>query len=173
MTQLHDVANALVEAQRQAPFWGGDASKFILMGHSAGGHLISFIASDANFALRKGAMPWLGSIILDSGALNVPSLMSEFHFSLFDDAFGNDSKYWIKISPIHQLKTQTAPILLVSSARRGVSVNQAEEYYKKTINLGTKAMHLSLNLSHREINVNLGLDNDYTKNVDEFIKSMQ
>ena len=37
--QAKDVARALAVAQDKAASWGGDRTKFILMGHSAGAHL--------------------------------------------------------------------------------------------------------------------------------------
>jgi arylformamidase len=45
LTQRDDVVAALAKAQSLAPSWGGDASRFVLMGHSAGAHLVALVAS--------------------------------------------------------------------------------------------------------------------------------
>ncbi|NUQ92417.1 MAG: alpha/beta hydrolase, partial [Gemmatimonadaceae bacterium] len=45
LDQARDVARALAAAQRMSSSWGADSSKFILMGHSAGGHLVTLVAT--------------------------------------------------------------------------------------------------------------------------------
>ncbi|MBZ5664150.1 MAG: alpha/beta hydrolase [Acidobacteriia bacterium] len=46
LEQANDVAKALAFAQSQAKSWGGDPSRFVLMGHSAGAHLVTLLAAD-------------------------------------------------------------------------------------------------------------------------------
>ena len=41
--QAQDVAFAISHAQTHASEWGADANRFILMGHSAGAHLVSLV----------------------------------------------------------------------------------------------------------------------------------
>lgn len=158
--QARDVARALAAAQRQAPRWGGDPHKFILMGHSAGAHLIALLAAEA------GAQPWLGAVLLDSGALDVPEIMNGRHFGLYDRAFGSDPAYWQASSPFHQLRRGGPPLLLVCSTRRFASCPQAERFVAKAGSFGTKAEVLRLDLSHGEINSELGAAPDYTAAVD-------
>src|SRR5262249_45272449 len=43
--QAEDVKLALWTAQEKAASWGGDRSKFIVMGHSAGAHLVALVAT--------------------------------------------------------------------------------------------------------------------------------
>ena len=71
LQEAQDVAMALAAAQSRAASWGADASRFILMGHSAGAHLVSLINASPTLAQREGAWPWLGTVSLDSAALNV------------------------------------------------------------------------------------------------------
>ena len=66
--QADDIARALAAAQAAAPRWGGDPTRFILMGHSAGAHRVSLLYVDPRRATRLGAKPWLGTVSLDSGA---------------------------------------------------------------------------------------------------------
>jgi arylformamidase len=117
LTQRDDVVAALAKAQSLAPSWGGDASRFVLMGHSAGAHLVALVASAPRDA--RIAQSWLGSVLLDSGALDVERLMNERHHDLFDDAFGKDPAFWIATSPIRQLAAPTAPWL--ACVRAGAS----------------------------------------------------
>ncbi|HKH90328.1 MAG TPA: alpha/beta hydrolase, partial [Gemmatimonadaceae bacterium] len=41
--QARDVARALAVAQQRMSEWGGDAGKVVLMGHSAGAHLVALL----------------------------------------------------------------------------------------------------------------------------------
>src|SRR3546814_1535129 len=83
VTQAADVGHALAAVQARAAGWGGDPARILLIGHSAGAHLVAFLAADAGFAKRQGAKPWLGTVSLDSAALDVVELMqrSEEHTS--------------------------------------------------------------------------------------------
>src|ERR1051325_4602959 len=67
--QADDVARAMAAVQKAAPVWGGDPDSLILMGHSAGAHLVSLLNADPGRATRLGVKTWLGTISLDSGAL--------------------------------------------------------------------------------------------------------
>lgn len=171
-TQISDVALALAKAQASASNWNGDPQKFILMGHSAGAHLISLISANPDSAINLGALPWVGSISLDSAALNVVSIMKAPHFKLYDEAFGKDYEYWVQVSPLHQMKSNMAPFLAVCSAKRELCVSHSKEFVDKSNSLGGKAIILPVDLSHGEINKNLGLKNQFTEKIDEFINSL-
>ena len=90
LTQAEDVARALAKVQELAPGWGGDPTNIILMGHSAGAHLVALITAAPEVAAGQGAKPWKGSVLLDSGAMNVPAIMNARHWPLYDQAFGDD-----------------------------------------------------------------------------------
>jgi alpha/beta superfamily hydrolase len=54
--EVDDVGKALAYAQAAAD-WGGDASRFVLMGHSAGAHLVSLMSAAPELALNQGPAP--------------------------------------------------------------------------------------------------------------------
>jgi acetyl esterase/lipase len=164
--QARDVARALAAAQKQAARWGGDPRKFILIGHSAGAHLIALLASAPGLATEQGAQPWLGAVLLDSGALDVPEIMNARHLPLYDRAFGGDPAYWQAASPFHQLSRGGAPLLVVCSTRRAIACPQAERFAMKASRFGMPAEVLRLDMSHGEINSQLGAAPDYTAAVD-------
>lgn len=95
--QADDVAKALAFAQSNAGNWGGNAEKFILMGHSAGAHLAALVVSSQQY--QASLKPILGTVLLDSAALNAPKLLKERPLPLYQDAFGNGPDYLIKTSP--------------------------------------------------------------------------
>ena len=170
--QVKDVAKALATAQQQASQWGGDAKHFILMGHSAGAHLITLLAVSPQLAQQAGVQPYLGTVSLDSAALNVEQLMQSRQARFFADVFGQDTQYWPTVSPYHQLKQAGKPLFMVCSIKRGFSCPPARSFVDKATSLGNKATLLEENLNHADINQQLGLDNDYTKQVDVFIQGL-
>ena len=169
LQQAGDVARALAFAQANAASWGGDAARFVLMGHSAGAHLVALLAADPALAKQQGTAPWLGTIPLDSGAFDVVAIMEERHFGLYDRAFGDDPAFWRSASPLHRLAGAPAPMLLVCSSRREVACAQAEAFAAKATALGGSVSVLPVDLSHRGINTDLGEPGDYTDSVEAFL----
>ena len=170
--QARDVARALAKAQHDAAKWGGEKSKFILMGHSAGAHLVALVSASPSIVKEENAMPWLGSVLLDSGALDVPSIMQAPHFHLYDRAFGKDPQLWKAASPQDVLAQATPPILAVCSSRRWTSCEEANRFVAKAISLGSRASVLPEDLTHGEINQRLGADGTYTDAVENFLSSL-
>ena len=170
--QARSMAQALAFAQQHAAEWGGNPRKFILMGHSAGAHLVSLISAEPSMATSLGAQPWLGTIALDSAVFNVTQIMRGHHFPLYDRAFGSDPAFWDAASPIVQLHSKIAPFLAVCSSRRDDSCPQAQAFVDKARSFGTQARVLPENLSHGEINERLGEPSDYTAQVEAFMASL-
>ena len=170
--QAEDVAAALVAAQNKAADWGGDRAKFVLMGHSAGAHLVAVLASSPQLAVARGATRWLGTVALDSAALDIGAIMQQRHLPLYDQAFGANPGYWKSISPYALLVQQGPPLLAVCSSRRRDSCAQARRYADKAGTLGMRAEVLPEDLTHKEINQALGLDNAYTQAVEAFMASL-
>lgn len=170
--QADDVARALAFVQARAAQWGGDPARVVLMGHSAGAHLVAMIEADPEIARRAGARPWLGAVVLDSGALDLVKIMEAPHYRLYDRAFGKDPAYWVKASPWHRLNAKPQPMLIVCSTRREDSCPQARGFAEKARSFGGVAGVFPVDLSHREINVTLGLAGAYTETVDAFLRSL-
>ncbi len=171
--QERDVQAALMAAQQRAGTWGGDPSRFILMGHSAGAHLVALLNARAPQALREGAWPWLGTVSLDSAMMNVPARMRAPHLPLYDDAFGTDPAYWVAMSPFHQWTVGAPPMQMVCSAQRADDpCQQSDAMARHVRNQGGRAEVLPQDLDHGEINAQLGLESDYTRAVEAFMGSL-
>jgi acetyl esterase/lipase len=165
--QADDVAAAYTAVQGQAAGWGADPGKMVLMGHSAGAHLVALLAS-----ARGAASPWLGTVALDSAAMDVPGLMAQPHFPLYDKAFGSDAAYWRSVSPQAQLKAGGRPLLAVCSTRRKDACPQAEAYAVQARALGMRVQVLPQDQSHGQINQTLGLPGAYTDAVEAFLATL-
>ncbi|AOF83853.1 alpha/beta hydrolase fold family protein [Methyloversatilis sp. RAC08] len=170
LTQRDDVVAALAAVQTRAHEWGGDASRVVLMGHSAGAHLVALVAAAPRDA--RVSQPWLGSVLLDSGALDVERLMAERHHSLFDDAFGKDRAFWISTSPVRQLAAPVARWLAVCSSQRRQACDQVKAFALRVRETGGRIDELPLAKSHGAINEELGLPGAYTERVDDFLREV-
>ncbi len=168
--QAQDVAQALSYVQAHAGAWGGDPNTLILMGHSAGAHLVALLSSNPALVTAQGGDRWAGTVVLDSAALDVAHVMEQKHPKLYDDAFGNDPAYWARVSPTAQLKSDPVPMMLVCSLKRpDDSCGQSKAFADKLNALGQTAPVLPQDLTHMEVNKTLGLPGAYTDAVDAFM----
>lgn len=174
MEQARDVARALAEAQRVVARAGGDPDRFVLMGHSAGGHLIALLAARPDLVREAGARPWRATVLLDAGSVDVVATMTSprGRIGLFRNAFGDDPAYWRTVSPMHQLAGKTAPILAVCASERRDSCSANRAFLDKAAGFGTRTQLMEKPLSHAEINRLLGEDNAYTREVEAFVRSL-
>ncbi|WP_240099552.1 alpha/beta hydrolase [Thermomonas flagellata] len=164
--QARDVAAAVAAVQRQARQWRADPGKTLLMGHSAGGHLVALLGSDPARLRQAGAQRPLGVVVLDSGALDVPALMQQRWLPrLYRDAFGRDPAYWAAVSPQQQLQRDALPMLLVCSSTRTFPTSPCAEADKLAAHGRTLGVAMQVQpeaRSHAEINDQLGLPSAYT-----------
>jgi acetyl esterase/lipase len=174
VVQAQDVARALAYAQSNAASWGADATKFVVMGHSAGAHLVSLLAVKPSMAFEQGAKPWLGTVALDSAAFDVVGILrAQNHPRFFDEVFGTDPAVWEASSPFGQLSAQSTPILAVcSTKRRDQPCFQAEAFAAKAKSMQIRVEVLPQDLSHSKVNNRLGLPGVMTDTVEAFITSL-
>jgi arylformamidase len=132
IVQAEDVARAIAVAQQRLPEWGGDPGRIVLVGHSAGAHLVALIAGDQSFITHQGGQPSIvGSIILDSAVLDVEQTMLAPHLPLYDAAFGTSRRFWRFASPWRQLGAGASPLLIVCSTNRRDSCPAAQKLVRR------------------------------------------
>ena len=175
LVQAGDVAAALASVQRRARQWHADPAKALLMGHSAGAHLVALLGSNPEGLLRQaGAQRPLGVVSLDSGALDVPALMDQPRLpQLYRDAFGADPAYWASVSPQQQLGRGALPMLLACSSSRhrpSSPCAEANKFAARANALSVPVQVLPEALQHGEINDQLGLPSAYTDAVAAWIQ---
>ena len=167
--QVQDVAAALAYVQRSAGAWGGDPDRIVLMGHSAGAHLVALLAANP---AREGARPWLGTIALDTAAYDVEALMRNTPSRLYVQAFGTNPKVWQAASPLARLQEGAGPILLVCSQKRRTPCPAANSFAETIIAHGGTAHVLPQPLNHLAINAGLGAAGAYTEAVEAFLQEI-
>lgn len=169
--QVVEVAQALQYTQYHAKNWNANGAKVILMGHSAGAHLVSLLST--NQLLDSAKYPVLGTIALDSAVYNLPTIMEKpNHYGFYDDVFGNDQEYWKKMSPYYQINRKIKPMYLVCSTLREESCEQADKFAIKAKSLGNLVYVDKEAKKHEEINEHLGSDMIYTQKIEKFIESL-
>lgn len=176
LAQANHVAKAVAFIQDSAQKWGADPTKLILMGHSAGAHLVSLVNADARIRQINGVRPILGTVSLDAGAIDVVKQMPNVYPFLktrYQEAFGNTEADWITASPFHQIDRTAAPWLGVcSTTRKDDPCGQAHAYADKSTRLGIKASVLPEHKNHGAINKELGMPGNYTRGVEIFMASL-
>ncbi|MBW7911384.1 MAG: alpha/beta hydrolase [Alphaproteobacteria bacterium] len=172
-TQALDVAAALAYVQQHAAEWGLDATRIVTMGHSAGAHLVGLLAVNPDIAAGQGAKPWRATVMLDSGAVDVVTLMKMPHARFYDKAFGNDETLWGKTSLTRQVSVGAVPLMIVcSSTRKDKPCAQGEALARKLQQMKKMVSVYPVELGHGAVTAELGKDNDYTRDVDAFIQSV-
>ena len=140
------------------------------MGHSAGAHLVALVGASSTLWRDAGAERPRGVVSLDSGAMNVPEMMNRrFKLPLYDRAFGNDPNNWAAASPYHQLTRDALPMLIVCSSQRRDSCPQGQALADKAKLLGVPMTVLPEDLSHAEMNKELGKASAHAGAVDGFL----
>lgn len=172
LAQADDVGLALAFVQQRAASWGGDPARVLLMGHSAGAHLVSLVTADPSIAERQGARPWLGTVSLDSAAYDLVQIMETRHFRFYDKVFGPRRENWVSNSPYHRLRGKPRPMLLVCSSRRSDSCPQAERFAGKLREAGGRVELLRVEKDHGTINGELGRGGEYTERVEAFLREL-
>lgn len=173
LEQAKDVARALAAAQRQAAGWGVDRNRFALMGHSAGAHLAAVLAAEPRLISDAGATSPRGAVMLDSAAYDVERLMKGRHPRLYDRAFGADPAVWKASSPYGLLSKRALPMLAVCSTRHVMgSCAQARAFERQAATLGVRVEVLPQDLSHMQINRELGAPSEYTEKVAAFLRAI-
>ena len=69
--QVDDVASAVAWVKSSIASYGGDPSRIFIAGHSAGGHLASFVALNPEVAARHGLPRFAGAICVSGAALDL------------------------------------------------------------------------------------------------------
>lgn len=180
--QGDDVAAALNALLARAETLGIDRSRVVLMGHSAGAHLVALVGTDERY-LKGAGLSFRdidGVLPIDGAAYDVPRQMTEGPKIMHDtyvQAFGTDPARQRALSPSVQAAAPNAPRFLLIHVQRPDGISQAKEL-EAALRAGGTAVERrdfpGTGLSgHGEINRQLG-NPDYaaTPVVDAWLKSV-
>ena len=171
--QAADVAAAVAWLRKQP---GVDASRIVLMGHSAGAHLAALVATDPTY-LRAAGVPMAairGVVLLDGAGYDVGEQMAtrrNLAQSMYEQAFSKDPARQAKLSPArHAEAPNAANWLILPVASRRDSTAQSEN-----LAAGAKAtVSPQAGKTHSSLNKELGSPDDpSTAEVDRFLAALR
>ncbi|MEZ5736628.1 MAG: alpha/beta hydrolase [Novosphingobium sp.] len=180
--QAQDVALALKTLIDRADRLGIDRSRIVLMGHSAGAHLVALVGTDERYLKAAGLSfaDIAGVISIDGAAYDVSGQIAQagrFMRKTYLQAFGNEPARQHFLSPTHQATAPNAPRFLIPHVERPDAVAQSQELADALRRAGTAVQVESFPgtglRGHMEINRRLG-DPDYaaTAVVDDWLKQV-
>ena len=171
-THPHDVAAAVNWVSDNIAGYGGDPDALILLGHSAGAHLVSLVGSNPSWLNGAGTSlkQVLGVISLDAGALDVADNARQVTVNPTDNnyliwnAFGNPSEEavnhrWADASPITWADPTDPRSLLVTQSVAPARITENQEMATA---LGSGSSVLTVPLNHEGINDAVGNPSDST-----------
>lgn len=164
-----DVATAAIWMKRNATKYGGDGSKIVLMGHSAGAHLVAAVGTNEKFMESAGGslQDLSGVIAIDTAMYNVPLQMKTAQ-GLQAQAFGTDPTDWAPVSPWHHIEAGKGvpPFLLFVSDGRATMDEQVKPLANKLKTAGIEAIvHEAEGRAHSPLDTYLGVDGDESTRV--------
>ena len=180
--QAADVAGAVAKLIAEADQRRIDRRRIVLMGHSAGAHLVALVGTDPQY-LRAAGLSYrdiAGVIPLDGAAYNVPDQMDEnarLMGDTYQQAFGTDPDRQKALSPTFHAAAPNAPAFLILHVQRRDGTEQSRSLAAALRKAGTTASVQGFEgrgmKGHAEINRQLG-DPDYpaTPVVDDWLKQL-
>ena len=163
--QAADVAGAVRALIDRAGSLGIDRRRIVLMGHSAGAHLVALVGTDERYLKGAGLSfaDIAGVIPIDGAAYDVPAQMKDgppIMQATYKQAFGTDPARQKALSPTLQAPRPNAPQFLLLYVQRPDGVRQAEALGKALATGGSKVERGSFPgeglQGHAEINRRLG-----------------
>jgi acetyl esterase/lipase len=167
--QAADVAAALKALLDRAERLGIDRSKVVLMGHSAGAHLVALVGTDERY-LRSAGLRFAdidGVIPIDGAAFDVAAQLAQAGPRMrgtYTAAFGADPARQRLLSPTLQAAAPNAAAFYIPHVGRADAVQQSNALAAALRSAGTRAEVQQFDgrglIGHMEINRRLG-DPDY------------
>ncbi len=160
-----DIAASLRTLIGNAARLGFDPARIVIMGHSAGAHLVALVGTDESY-LRGAGLSFAsidGVIPIDGAAYDVTQQMRQGPGMMKDtyvQAFGNDPARQRRLSPTLQAVAPNAPQFLIIHVGREDGVAQSIKLEAALKKSGTQVQRQQFGGSgmkgHMEINRSLG-----------------
>jgi len=178
--QASDVASALKWIVGHAGELGIDPRRIVLMGHSAGAHLVALVGTDPRYLAAAGLdeSAIMGVIPIDGAAYDVTKQLAigaRIMGPTYDQAFGKDPARQRALSPTFQAAAPNAPAFLILHVQRKDGIEQSRALAEALRAAGTTVQINDFPgtglQGHMVINRSLG-DPAYpaTKVVDDWLK---
>ena len=179
-SQAADIAAAIAWARANAAGQGLDPDRIVLMGHSAGAHLVALVGTDPRYLAAAGVPIGAvrGVILLDGAGYDIAQQMARPGnpvAGMYDAAFGKDVTRQKALSPtLHAAAPNVARWLILPIDRRDDSKAQSEGLAAALRPAGASAKVVAVSgESHASLNKGLGEAGDFaTGEVDTFLAEL-
>lgn len=156
-----DVAAAIAWIHGNIAQYGGDPERIVLMGHSAGAHLVSLVATDGRYLAAHGLTlaDLAGVVALDTEGYDVARAMGgRVTKEIYENAFGTDPSIWKTASPVsHIAAGKDIPPFLVATRGTAARVANAKAFADALRGAGYDAAAQTIpGYSHADVNRKLG-----------------
>lgn len=157
-----DVAAAVDRVLTDAPSLGVDPSKVVLVGHSAGAHLVSIVGTNPSLLGATGRERTAVRCVvsLDSAAYDLTNGLADREEGIYAAAFGQDPATLADASPTIQARTKPGELPAFLVVARGLPRRQmiAEDFAAAVRAAGGSAQVVNANpYTHGEVNTQLGV----------------
>lgn len=125
---INDVASAFAWIHANIGKYGGRNDRIFISGHSAGGHLVSLLATDESYLKEHHlSLKDIRGVISLSGVYEIiPNIR------IFDDQFGTDAAICKAASPINHVKQNDPPFLICYADKDFPTIDKmSEDFCKK------------------------------------------
>jgi acetyl esterase/lipase len=155
-THNDDVSAAIGYVRARAAEYNADASRVVIMGHSAGAGIASQVGANARFAPAAGPLRCV--VTLDTEAYEVaPSAMDTGSQGvLYQNAFGSDPAVWREASALTHVRAGLAPFFVVTRGAPG-RVAMSRRFVSALDAAGVRAqLVVASGLDHEGVNDAIG-----------------
>ncbi len=179
--QAQDLASALAWVRANAAKEGLDPDRIVLMGHSAGAHLVALLGTDTHY-LQDAGVPLTairGIVLLDGAGYDVPTQASaeaNIVKPMYDAAFSTNPKRQAALSPTrHAAAPNLANWLILPIQSRTDSQAQSKALASALVKAGAKAeVKVVPGESHGSLNKGIGEEDDFASDaVAAFLKGVR
>ena len=106
---VQDAANGIAYLLHNAARFGIDPSRFAIIGHSSGAHMVALLGTDDGYLTRAGVDPrTLAAVITLDGVFDVRANLTDYPSEQREAVFGNDPAAWKRVSPVDLLGSMSA-----------------------------------------------------------------
>jgi acetyl esterase/lipase len=171
---VQDVATAIVWTIRNIAHYGGDPNRIYLIGHSAGGHLVTLVATDERYLKEQGSglSAIRGVVSLDTAGYDLSIFASRCkNHALpepYSTAFGQDPATWKNASPVTYIQAgKSIPrMAIIYSGDVGIGSDVRRELMAREFVAKLTAVNVPSELigapekNHNDINTDFGHPDD-------------
>jgi len=169
---VDDLASAIGWTRKNIDRYGGDGQNIIIMGHSAGSHLVALVATNSDVLAKQGLKPTdlRGTISLDGSAFDIVDRIAKGSEKLAENcrrAFGSDPEVQRDASPLQHAANgaNIAPFLLMYVKEGSLNHAQSKAFGDKLNASGGQAELLPIEgKDHFSLLNDLGTERDAAGN---------